>query len=127
MLSLLLGGCSSGKRKQMAEAGVAKFHSQLDAERYHDIYVQSDPEFQKSGSEAEITEFLSAVHRKLGKMLSAEEQSFFVNFSTSGTIISLTYKSVFANGSAAEQFVWRASDRASLVSYRIDSRTLITK
>lgn len=122
-----LTACSAGKAKQAAEQRVAKFHAQLDAEHYHDIYAQASPEFQKSGSEAELNEFFGAVHRKLGNVQNAEEQTFFVNFNTSGTTVTLTYKTSFANGRASEQFVWRNGDQPLLVSYRIDSRLLITK
>jgi len=122
-----LTACSAGKAKQAAEQGVVQFHAQLDAERYHDIYAQASPEFQKSGTEAELTEFFGAVHRKLGKVQNAEEQTFFVNFNTAGTTVTLTYKTNFDNGPATEQFVWRNGDRQLLVGYRIDSRLLITK
>jgi len=120
-------GCSPSKAKAAAESGVARFHAQLDAEQYHDIYAQASPEFQSAEKEADLTEFLAAVHRKLGKLRHCEEQNFNVNFNTSGTSVALTYQSNFENGPAREQFVWRAGDQAQLINYRIDSRTLITK
>ncbi len=131
-VSLLAGcwlalACSPSKAKESAENAVAKFHSQLDAEQYHDIYVQASPEFQKSGSEAEISEFLAAIHRKLGRVQRSDEQGFNLNFNTSGSTVSLSYSSQFANGPAAEHFVWRVGDEPSLINYRIDSRILITK
>lgn len=122
-----LTGCTAGKAKQAAEQGVTRFHAQLDAEQYHDIYSQASPEFQKSGREAELTEFLSAVHRKLGNVQKAEEQTFFVNFGTAGTTVTLTYNTGFASGPASEQFVWRVGEPPVLISYRVDSRLLITK
>ena len=127
LLLILFGNCSPAKKKQVAESAVAKFHSQLDGRQFHDIYVQSGPEFQKSATEAEITEFLSAVHRKLGNVQSSKAQRFFVNFSTSGTIVTLAYDSQFANGPAVEEFVWRVSEEPRLVSYRINSLLLVTK
>ncbi|MGA8618600.1 MAG: hypothetical protein WB660_08810 [Candidatus Sulfotelmatobacter sp.] len=123
----LMLACSPSKAKEEAESAVTKFHSRLDAEQYHDIYVQSSPEFQKSGSEAEITEFLAAVHRKLGRVRRSDERGFNLNFNTSGSTVTLSYNSQFANGTATEQFVWRAGDHPSLINYRIDSPVLVTK
>jgi len=120
-------GCSPSKAKVAAENAVVKFHAQLDNEQYHDIYSHASPEFQKSGSEADLTEFLAAVHRKLGKLQRSDEQGVYINYNTSGSTIRLGYRSEFANGSATEQFVWQAGDPSSLISYRIDSRALVTK
>lgn len=123
----VLPSCSAAKSKQTAEQGVARFHAQLDAEQYHDIYSQASLEFQKSGSEADLTEFFSAVHRKLGYVQKAEENTFYVNFGTAGTTVTLTYSTIFASGPASEQFIFRVGEQPLLISYRIDSRLLITK
>jgi hypothetical protein len=106
MVSLgMMLGCSPNKAKKTAEAGVVTFHSQLNAAQYHDIYAQSSEAFQKSGTEADVTEFLSAVHRKLGQAKDSKEQTFFVNFGTAGTMVTLTYRTDFDSGPATEQFV----------------------
>jgi hypothetical protein len=117
----------ANKAKKAAEGSVVNFHAQLNAAQYHDIYSRASDDFQKSGTEAEITEFFAAVHRKLGNAKDAKEQSFFVNFTTAGTVVTLTYKTEFDSGSATEQFVWKGSSEPVLVNYRIDSRALITK
>jgi hypothetical protein len=124
---LLMPACSPSKAKGAAESAVSVFHSELDAEQYHDIYAQSSPEFQKSATEAEIAEFLGAVHRKLGRVQHSDEAGFNLNFNTSGSTVTLSYNSQFANGPATEQFVWRVEDQPSLINYRIDSRVLVTK
>ena len=124
---LFLQACSPSKANQAAVEGVTKFHGELDAEQYHEIFSQASPEFQKSGTETELTQFFSAVHRKLGNVQNAHEQGFFINFNTGGTIVTLTYQTDFAGDSGAEQFVWRVGDQPSLISYRVDSRALVTK
>src|SRR5215470_349104 len=106
LMVLLMPGCSANKAKKAAEAGVIAFHSQLNATQYHDIYSQASEEFQKSGTEPELTEFFAAVHKKLGQVKDAKEQRFFVNFSTGGTAVTLTYQTDFDGGQATEQFVW---------------------
>jgi len=127
LLVLTLSACSANKAKNLAENGVTRFHEQLNAAQYNEIYSHATDAFQKSGTEPEITEFLSAVHRKLGNAKGAKQQSFFVNFGTAGTNVTLIYQTDFNNGPATEQFVWRVEDEALLVDYRIDSRVLITK
>jgi len=76
MALALLPGCSANKAKKAAEAGVVTFHSQLNAAQFHDIYSHASEDFQKSGTEAEITEFFSAVHRKRGQAKDAPEQRY---------------------------------------------------
>jgi hypothetical protein len=50
-----------------------------------------------------------------------------VNVGTSGTFVSLGYKTAFEHGDGAEQFVFRVSDgRAVLAGYRVDSMALVT-
>jgi hypothetical protein len=125
--SFTLQACSPTRAKRVAEDGVAKFHAQLDGEQYHEIFSHASAEFQKSGTEAELTEFFSAVHRKLGTVSNSQQQTFFINYGTAGTMVTLTYKTEFAHGQAGEQFVWRVGEEPSLVSYRVDSRALITQ
>ena len=119
--------CSSRKAMNLAQDGVTKFHAQLNAEQYHEMYSQASEAFQKSSPENEITDFFSAIHRKLGKANNATQQTFFVNFTTSGTMVTLTYETDVDNGKAVEQFVWRVKDQPLLVNYRIDSKALIIK
>lgn len=127
LAATMMTGCSAAKAKKAAESSVQTFHAQLNAAQYHEIYSHASEAFQKSDTEAGVTEFLSAVHRKLGQAKDAQEQTFFVNFGTAGTMVTLTYKTDFDAGSANEQFVWRVGDQPLLVNYRIDSRALITK
>jgi hypothetical protein len=81
----------------------------------------------EAGSEPEINEFFSAVHRKLGNAKNANEQSFFVNFGTAGTMVTLRHQTDFDVGSANEEFVRGVGEEPLLVNYRIESRALITK
>jgi len=124
---LLTLSCSSVKNKQAAEGAVARFHSQLNAEQYHDIYSQASPEFQKSAREAEISAFLAAVHHKLGNTRKTKEDGFYVNFSASGTTVTLSYETDFDGGPATEQFVWRIAGQPLLVHYQINSPALAIK
>src|SRR5262245_6943381 len=97
---LFMPACSAGEKKRIAEAGVDKFHAQLEAGQFHDIYAESTPEFQKSDSEAQINEFFTAIHKKLGRFRSTQEQRFLVNYTTSGTLVTLDYESTYESGPA---------------------------
>jgi hypothetical protein len=71
---------------------------------------------------------LEAVHRKLGELKSADKQNWNINFHTSGTFVTLTYKTSYSEGDAAEQFVYRIDGgAASLAGYHINSNALILK
>jgi hypothetical protein len=123
----LCAGCSFTKDVTVAEAAVRKYHDQYNAGQYRDIYQQSDGAFKKGVEEQANTELLSAVGRKLGRVIEAKQAGFNANWNLEGTFVNLTYESTFERGKAYEQFVWRVSgDEAKLVSYNINSPTLIT-
>ncbi len=112
----------------VSQAGVETFHAHLNAQQYPTIYAESSPEFQKSASEREITEFFEAIHRKLGAVVSSKQDRFLVNFTTAGTIVTLNYSTKFESGDGEETFVWMVSDdKAQLLHYNVESRALITK
>ena len=127
-LMAALCGCSMSADTAIAEQGVPKFHEQLDAGRFDEIWDQAADELKKASPQPEFVEFLSAVHRKLGNTRSADKTGWNVNYQTSGSFVTLGYKTVFAEGDAQEQFVFRLQDKkALLVGYHINSMALITK
>jgi hypothetical protein len=68
------------------------------------------------------------VHRKLGVVASSDRQTWNVNYNTSGSYVTLTYRTKYAEGEATEQFVYRLeSDKALLSGYHISSNALILK
>jgi hypothetical protein len=120
--------CSMSKDRGTAQKAVETFHGQFNQERYHDIFAEAGEEFKKVTSEEELATFLSAVHRKLGKVKSSDPMGWHVNYTPSGTVVTLGYNSEFDEGKATEQFIWRVSgDKATLLRYDINSPTLITK
>jgi hypothetical protein len=80
--------------------------------------VHSNPlanELKKASTEDNFVSLLNAVHRKLGNTLSSEKQAWRTDFKTSGTFITLTYKTKFAEGEGAEQFVFRTQDNSAVL------------
>ena len=120
--------CSLQKGRAVGEGAVAKFHSQLNAEQYHEIYAQCDEGFRKSTSEQQTIAYLEAVHRKLGVERNSKQTGWGVFATPAGTRVSLGYETDFDEGKANEQFVFLVNgDEAKLYNYNIQSPTLITK
>ena len=112
----------------VAEAKIPEFHSLLDAGEFRAIYAASADDLKKVASEKDFVALLDAVHRKLGQVKTTTRQTWLVNSRTSGTFVTLTYKTVFAKGDATEQFVYRIeNDQAVLAGYSVNSLALITK
>jgi hypothetical protein len=110
-----------------AEKGVAEFRQLMAAQQFANVYANGSDELRKSTSEAELTKILRALNTKLGKVKAAEKSGWNVNFHTSGTFVTLGFKTEFEKGAGAEQFVFRISDgRVVLVSYNVNSPALLT-
>lgn len=65
---------------------------------------------------------------QLGTVQSANRESFYVNFETSGETVSLNYTTQFESDKATEVFNFLVrGDEVRLVGYHIASEALITK
>jgi Protein of unknown function (DUF4019) len=125
---ILLAGCGARKDMQIAEAGVTRIHAQMDAEQYGDMYAQADDAFRAASKQQDFLDLMSAIHRKLGRVQSASETRYFVNFTTSGTQVRLNYHTKFEGGEGDEEFLWHVSgEQALLLGYHINSNALILK
>jgi opacity protein-like surface antigen len=126
-LSVLLG-CSMSADTAAAEQAVPKFHALLDERRFDEIYEASSDELKKASTRENFVALLQAVNRKLGSTKSSEKQGWKVNYHTSGTFVFLNYKTMYTEGEAAEQFVYKMKDgTATLAGYHINSNALILK
>ena len=131
VLALAVSACAGFAAKGDAETGVATFHGMLDAERYSEIYAQTDELFKKATTEAQFTEILQAVHRKLGVVRSTSQTNLYSREqagTNAGSYLSLTYSTQFAEGPATESFNWRVADgKVHLAGYNIQSSLLVTR
>jgi Protein of unknown function (DUF4019) len=127
-LAVVTAGCSVAADTAAAEAGVPAFHALVDAGKFEQIYEQSSDDLKKVSTPQDFTALLEAVHRKLGNTRSSEKQGWTINYHTSGTFVTLTYKTMYTEGEAAEQFVFRMQGKsATLAGYHINSNALILK
>jgi uncharacterized protein DUF4019 len=130
--TVLATACSGFAAKGTAETATARFHEQLDAEKYDEIWLDADEAFKKVTTQASFSALLAAMHRKLGRVLSSKQTGFFseerAGLDVSGSFIALTYETAFAEGSGTERFNWRVDgQRVRLVGYNINSSALILK
>jgi hypothetical protein len=126
--SLLAVACSAQKDLAAADTAVTRFHQQLDSQDYAAIYTQADQKFRDATKQNDFAALMTAIHKKLGQVGSAERKRFFVNYNTAGSQIRVNYATKFGEGDAEEQFVWsKRGDNLALLGYHINSNTLITK
>ena len=127
-LVVSLAGCSMSADTKLAEQAVPKFHEMLDAGQFNAIYTASSEDLKKAATQENFVALLEAVHRKLGPSKSSEQKSWNVNYHTSGTFVTLNYSTAYAEGEAAEQFVYRLEGKTALLAgYHINSNALILK
>jgi hypothetical protein len=124
----VFAGCSVSEDTKQAEAAVQNFHDLLDSGQSGAIYESTGEELKKVSSQQEFVALLDAVHRKLGQTKTSVRNGWNVTHSTSGKFVTLTYQTVYAEGQASEQFVYRMdADRPILVGYHVNSNALILK
>lgn len=131
VLALLLSvsSCKETDKRELAEQGVAQFRAQANSEQYHAIYTGADEKFRSGSNEAAFVALMQLVHRKLGTIQQSELKSYQIGwFAGEGSVVTLFYKTQFANGAAAEEFIWHLKDSQSiLVGYFIKSDVLTAK
>ena len=119
---IAVAGCAS---KRSAEDAVNRFHQMADSGRYHDIYVDTDPELKRITSEEQMTGLLSQIHERLGTVRTSRESGFHVNANNGVSRVRLTYTTEFTGGTATENFNYRVEGgQARLAGYHIDSPNL---
>jgi hypothetical protein len=124
-VSIGLAGCSAGRDKAAAEAGVETFRQALAAGRYAEIYRNAGPEFRQSGTEESAAGFLGSVHQRLGNVRTANQTGWRVNYQPGDSRAVLNYSTEFERGRGTEEFVFRISEGESiLIGYHIDSNEL---
>ena len=127
-LLLLSTSCSLTKGKETSERAVVKFHNQLNARQFHEIYVEADEGFRKGTTEPDAIAYFDAVRRKLGEVKNSKSMGWRVNATPMGTMVNLGYQIEFSEGKGTEDFMFHVTgDRALLFSYTVNSPLLITK
>jgi Protein of unknown function (DUF4019)/NTF2-like N-terminal transpeptidase domain len=128
LFALAVASCGGKQQIANAETAVTQFHAQLNAGNFDQIYTDSDAAMKNASSQEKFVALLDAIHRKLGAAKSANRQSFFMNYGTSGKFLRLTYASQYDADNATEEFVFRVDgNNVRLAGYHINSEALVTK
>ena len=122
----VLVGCSS--EVNSAERQVPHFRQLMTAQQYSQIYDESSDDFKNATPKRDLINLLSAVDRKLGAMKSTTRTTWNVYRSTSGSFVSLVFKTQFENGAGDEMFTYRLGNGMPvLAGYHITSNALVTQ
>ena len=120
-------GCSASADVATANTAIARFRELMEQQQYRQIYEESADQNKKATTEQEWTKLLSLFHDKLGNVKNAQSTGWNVNYGTTGTVITITYKTEFEKGSGTETFTYTiSSGTALLLGYRINSNDLLT-
>ncbi len=128
VLLIFLTACSASVER-ITSKSIDKFHSQLNDEKYQEIYREADVNLQHSITEADFTEELRAVRQKHGNASQKHfpERTMFQDIIRGWHFGSAKHEEkttmeVFSNyerGLVVEMFEWAVKDgEAKLVDYK---------
>ncbi len=126
---MLVAGCGSTMQDvAIGRAGVTRFHQEMDAGQFDQIYSEAAPDLRSATTHDDFIAFMSGAHRKLGNTQDPTETGFNVNWTTSGTQVVLGYQTKFQNAAATETFTWRITNgKLALVGYHVNSNVFVTQ
>jgi hypothetical protein len=114
------------KSRAIASHAVNRFHDQLNAKQYQEIYAQSEAAFRNRAMESALFE---KIHQNLGQVENVKQSHPLVMHSSTGeTRVELSCETSFSKGEAHEEFVYLISeDQPILREYKIHSPLLDAK
>ncbi len=124
----LIGCGKIFKGKAAAERAVAHFHDQYNQGNLEEIWKDADPAFSHAAPKPGYDEFMGALQRKLGKVVSTSNVGWHVNYDNRQTTVRMTQDTIYEHGKGTESFLFTMDGtNAVLVGYHVDSRDLIAK
>ena len=144
-VAVLCGGCKEvQKRHEQGAKGVAEFHKLYNAGKYAEIFAAADAGFGRSITLPDFQKSLSAMQGRLGKVTRSTESGWGASsqhdktFSLSmedglrvsggndGDYVTLSQKTTFEKGDAAETFIFVMRGGETFLSdYKVEPRDLI--
>ena len=116
LLVAVMQGCAQSPDEALAEQAVVKFHAQLDANQGQQIYDQAADEMKKDESERVMVAIFAETHRKWGLLKSSKLTNTAVNYLDNGHVVTLTYKTIYANGTVHEDFRYLIKNNQALLA-----------
>ncbi len=125
----VLVGCGGfTKGKATSETAIAHFQELYNQGKLEGIWNEADPRFRAASTRQKYDEFLGAVLRKLGKVVSTSNAGWNVKSFNLKTTVSMTQNTIFEYGQGTESFTFAVDGtNAVLLGYNIQSMDLITK
>lgn len=120
-LALMLGGCQASGDMDAAEAQVAAFHSDYDAQRFDPMFDNTSPTFREITAREPFVAFLTQTRKQLGPVKSTKRTGWKVNYNTGGSQVLLAYETTFAHGIATETFTYDTGDPPRLLGYNLNT------
>lgn len=112
--------------RRLATSAVDRFHQQLNAGKFEEIYQEAAEGFRQGSKHEEIVRFLNAVHAKLGNAGTTSAGNINVSATPNGTFVTTQYATTFEKGDAAETFTWlKTGGGLKLYSYNVQSNAFI--
>ena len=125
VLTAFLCSCGLSTAKPTAEKAVETFHQEYNDKKNAEIYSSADAAFRSAAKEAEYNNFIQTVRSKMGVYKSSTESGYRTNATTSGTFVTLHYKSQFEHSEGTEDFTFVISGgTAKLQRYDVNSPLL---
>lgn len=124
-LAVFLAACSAPTGVETT-ADVAKFHRALATKDHAAIWRNASEEMRGATSEADLIKLLSAIDRKLGKVVTTKQVGWRTNVTTSGTFAVVQMETRFERGNGVETFTFKQVDsQLQLVGYNINSNEMM--
>lgn len=124
--TLVLGACNAKVDLETASAASKLFHENFEATNFEQIYDGASADFKKTTSKADFVLFLTKVSEKLGKLQSADQTGWNVQYLNTNAFIYVDFKTTFEKGVAVEKFGFVLRDKsAELYGYNIQSNAFI--
>lgn len=120
LLLMLEQACSSSAAKYI-DAAVEDFRAKCAAGQFHQIYLETAPDFKAKSSEPEFTAMLKRNQEAYGTPRAATRIGFQRGwYSDVGSVIVTGYQTKFDRIMMSEEFTWRIGDeRAIMVGYHV--------
>lgn len=129
LAATVLAGCGGiFNGKGAAETAIVHFHALYNEDNLDEIWKEASPRFTAALTKPKYDEFMGAVERKLGKVISSANAGWNVKSFNLNTTIYMAQNTVFEHGQGTESFIFEMSGtNAVLLDYNIQSMDLIVK
>ena len=120
--------CSLSRTNKIASESVEQFRAAWRSGNYQQIYLGSDQAFKERVSAEDFTMFAETMRDELGEFQSSTLVEDRVDYTMSGAVVVLIYRTEFAMGKASEQFAWRIKRNQSfLYNYTLNLQIQINR